>query len=99
MGKKLASSRTAWEIKKPRPRPTKPAASSPKDRAKSRTSSEGPSPTSDTPRGMSAIAAPLTPNKRMSSAYDAATPLPRKSGKAKKGYSINNVMCSHTRKK
>lgn len=50
-------------------------------------------------RGMSAEAAPLTPTKRMGSAYDAATPLPRKSGKAKKGYSINNVMCSHTRKK
>ena len=51
------------------------------------------------PMGMSAEAAPLPPTKRMSSAYDAATPLPRKSGKAKKGYSINNVMCSHTRKK
>jgi hypothetical protein len=51
------------------------------------------------PKGMSAKAAPLTPNKRMGSAYDATTPLPRKSGKAKKGYSINNVMCGHTRKK
>jgi hypothetical protein len=74
MGKKLASSPTAWEIKKPRkPEPTPP--SSPKDRPRS------------------------IPTKRMSSAYDAATPLPRKSGKAKKGYSINNVMCSNTRKK
>ena len=41
----------------------------------------------------------ISPTKRIGSAYDAATPLPRKSGKAKKGYSINNVMCGHTRKK
>lgn len=74
--------------KRPTAPPTKTGASISSDLKKRPTS-----------RGMSAIAAPLTPNRRMSSDYDAATPLPRKSGKAKKGYSINNVMCSHTRKK
>ena len=92
LAKDALAKQNARKIAKVKKRPTSPP-SSPKEQGPGLWKRKGQEEYTFSP------STPISPTKRIGSAYDAATPLPRKSGKAKKGYSINNVMCSHTRKK
>lgn len=95
LAKDALAKQTAKKIAKVKKRPTSPPSSpkepSPKEPGLWKRKGQG--------EYTFSPSTPISPTKRIGSAYDAATPLPRKSGKAKKGYSINNVMCGHTRKK